>query len=127
MGSRLSEDWKPSESDVEYGRALMLTDAQIKDIAEDMRLWALANAHRQVARKENWSMAFKGWMRREAKKVNPHGKPPNNPGSLVQAADRLIDKAKRGEFTFGPRPGRPPVAAEPSQTAFRLLPPRRSD
>lgn len=75
IGSVLSEDWQPSDGDREYGRALpqFLTDEQIDSMAEDMRLWAGANANRQIARKANWSLAFKGWMRREAKRMKGNG------------------------------------------------------
>lgn len=71
-GSTIPMVWEPSNDDREYGRALGLTMAKIDEIAEDMRLWAGANEHRAVARKagsKGWSLAFKGWMRREAKKT----------------------------------------------------------
>jgi len=75
-GVALPADWAPSEDDLDYGRTMVqLSDHQIKSMAEDMRLWAGANANRAVARKaglKGWSLAFKGWMRREAKKGNGH-------------------------------------------------------
>ena len=64
-GHPLPEDWAPELHDYEYGYELGLSESQIKFMAEDMRLWAHANANRAVARKKNWSKAFKGWMRRE--------------------------------------------------------------
>ena len=123
-GTRLSDSWKPNNGDRDYGHALFLTDAQINDMAEDMRLWAGANANRQVARKADWSLTFKGWMRREAKRGygNGQGRPSalqDDSKSISRAAERLAQAAERGEFSFGPRPtGRP---AE-SETNFRLLP-----
>jgi hypothetical protein len=44
--------------------------------------------------------------------------------SLVKAADRLIERAKAGDFSFGPRPGSAARAVAPN---VRLLPPGRSD
>lgn len=70
-GIALPGNWQPTEADVEYGRTICrLSPEQIQEYAEDMRLWAGANANRQIGRKSNWSMAFKSWMRREAKKRN---------------------------------------------------------
>src|SRR5215831_796512 len=65
-GSRLHENWVPSTDDVAYGRSLGLSEQAINGCAEDMRLWAGANANRAVARKLDWSKAFKGWLRRTA-------------------------------------------------------------
>src|ERR1700723_3718914 len=74
---------------------LNLTDSQIDDMAEDMRLWAGANANRQIARKANWSMAFKSWMRREAAK---QGKINGTGTSAVTAAgQRVIARAEARE------------------------------
>ena len=78
-------------------------------MAEDMRLWAGANANRQVARKADWSLTFKGWMRREAKRGygNGQGRPSalqDDSESISRAAERLAQAAERGEFSFGPQP-----------------------
>ena len=69
QGKVLAPNWEPSVHDLRYGYGLGLDDAAIAGMAEDMRLWAGANENRAVARKSNWSMAFKGWMRREARKM----------------------------------------------------------
>lgn len=87
-GSMLGPDWLPSNGDREYGRGLGLSEANINDFAEDMRLWAEANANRAIARKANWSAAFKGWMRREAK-IRQIGPVPRRNGgfaAIVMAA-----------------------------------------
>jgi hypothetical protein len=90
-GRMLDPTWCPSQADIEYGLALGLNIAAINNMAEDMRLWAGANANRQIARKSNWSMAFKGWMRREATK---QGKIANGAGNATMAAfDCVIDHA----------------------------------
>jgi len=77
-GSRLHENWVPSTDDVAYGRSLGLSEQAINGCAEDMRLWAGANANRAVARKLDWSKAFKGWLRRTAAR-QPWLKPPDHP------------------------------------------------
>lgn len=76
-GIALPADWKPDSDEILYGIDLGFTEAAIDGMAEDMRLWAGANANRAVARKDGargWSLTFKGWMRREADKRRPKGK-----------------------------------------------------
>lgn len=68
-GTRLPVDWVPSVSLIGYGGGLGLTKAEVLSMAEDLRLWAVANANRPVARKADWEKTFQGWMRREAPKV----------------------------------------------------------
>lgn len=75
-GKSIDEDWKPSESDFEYGEELGLDRQQISKMAEDMRLWALANKNRAIARKADWSLTFKGWMRRDAEKIRSQQRAP---------------------------------------------------
>lgn|SRR5262245_45178942 len=70
-GSVLPPDWTPSTEEIQYGLDLGFTWLDIKDMADDMRLWAAANAHRQIAQKADWHKTFLGWMRREAKKLRP--------------------------------------------------------
>ena len=65
-GQSLEMTWSPSRGDMEYGEALGLTEKNIMQCAEDMRLWAGANRNRPVAKKADWGMTFKGWLRREA-------------------------------------------------------------
>ncbi len=68
-GRSLCDDWKPDETDHEYGRQLGLTRREVEGVAEDMRLWARANANRAIGRKADWRATFRGWMRREAPKI----------------------------------------------------------
>ena len=79
IGKALAENWQPSDDDRDYGHKLGFTNGQIDEFAEDLRLWAAANAHRQVGRKANWNAAFRGWMRRTLAKTRPvayQAKPP---------------------------------------------------
>lgn len=131
VGCAIPENWEPTNDDREYGHRLRLSDLQIDAMAEDMRLWAGANANRQIARKANWSLAFKGWMRRESKRnsggFNGQGRSrelQNDSRSLTQAADRLIEKSKRGEFLIGERPSLFDLLPGASQDSVRMLPKR---
>lgn len=67
-GIALPHDWKPSPDEMAYGASLGLASTAIESMAEDMRLWAIANANRPVGRKADWPATFKGWMRRDAAK-----------------------------------------------------------
>jgi hypothetical protein len=110
-GHALPADWAPSEADTLYGLGLGHTTAAIADMAEDMRLWAGANANRQVARKLRWDLAFRSWMRREAaKRGKPHGTGSANP--TMAAFDRIIDSAAG--------------AGEPDGTGFKDITPTGS-
>ena len=73
-GIALPIDWRPSPDELIYGHDLGFNDKAIDGMAEDMRLWARANANRAVGRKADWSSTFKGWMRREADKRKPRGR-----------------------------------------------------
>jgi len=69
-GHALRDDWKPADDDYGYGNNLGLSRSQVDGFAEDMRLWARANANRAVGRKADWQATFHGWMRREAPKAS---------------------------------------------------------
>jgi hypothetical protein len=72
-GVRLPDDWQPTPEDRAYGGKLGFSGSEIDGMAEDLRLWAAA-ASGQVALKRDWGSAFKGWMRREARKRPPGAK-----------------------------------------------------
>jgi hypothetical protein len=68
-GASLPETWAPDERDIAYAAKLNLTFDEMGGLAEDMRLWARANANRAIGRKADWRSTFHGWMRREAPKI----------------------------------------------------------
>jgi hypothetical protein len=74
-GHPLPADWAPSQSDEVYGEQLGFTRAEIQGMAETMRLWAGANAHRPITRKCDWHLTFMGWMRREREKPRGGSRP----------------------------------------------------
>jgi hypothetical protein len=91
-GHRLPPDWAPSQDDELYGEQLGFTRAQIWDMAEDMRLWAGANANREIGRKADWHLTFLGWMRRQAQPRG--GNRPHQQGymGIVDDLARNIDE-----------------------------------
>jgi hypothetical protein len=93
IGTRLPDDWQPSEAEILYGIGLGFITSQVLDIAEDLRLWAAANGHRQIARKLNWSAAFKSWLRREAAKRGTRYGTANPIGA---AFDKIADYSTGG-------------------------------
>lgn len=127
----LPGDWQPTDALVSYGLERGLTTQQVKDAAETMKSWASENSENPKGRKKNWTQAFEGWLRRDAERLskgNGHG--PGRPRALQddslsasRAAARLAEKAERGEFAFGPRPGS--VLPAPSRTDVVVLSKRR--
>ena len=98
QGERLPDDWKPSEYDVQYGINLGFTATEVEGFAEDLRLWAAANANRQIARKSNWGMAFKGWMRRamDQRKLREKPKPQQQFGGRpILPPEPPVDRTNR--------------------------------
>lgn len=66
----LPENWQPADAERLYGRTVLkMTDQQIDCSAENMRRWAINNAHRQVGKKPRWDLAFRSWMDRDAAKM----------------------------------------------------------
>jgi hypothetical protein len=91
-GSGIPPDWKPTPAHLDEGRKLGINEPQVMGLAEDMRLWAGANEHREVARKSNWNLTFSAWMRRHATGApNGNGTGQNRSHQPRQAAgDALI-------------------------------------
>jgi hypothetical protein len=74
-GEKISADWQPSDSHYLDGAELGFSRAEVDGFAEDIRLWARANEHRQVARKSNWDLAFSAWIRRASRDRKQRGPP----------------------------------------------------
>lgn len=69
-GRRLPEDWKPTLELRAYGRQLGFSEARIDSIAEDFRLYWIAQAGAK-GRKADWGATWQGWLRREAERHPP--------------------------------------------------------
>ena len=100
-GTQIPDDWEPNQSDMQYGHNLGLSPAAIAGMAEDMRLWARANRNRQVARKADWNLTFKGWMRRgkerqDARQPKPRTLPPTHYPKLPKEPE--LDRSNRPTY-----------------------------
>jgi hypothetical protein len=108
-GARLPDDWHPSQADRDYGAKLGFSISEMDGMAEDLRLWASAAAG-PAAIKRDWGSAFKGWMRREARKR------PQNGGKLALVSstpeDRNAALAKSGQRYL---PGDHPLFSQASE------------
>ncbi len=90
-GQVLPADWMPKPSHYAKGTELGFDRARVDFFAERMRNWAGANAHRQVARKSNWDLAFHNWLSDKAEK---------NGGSNARPADNGQRNARGGDAVF---------------------------
>lgn len=63
-GSRIPEDWQPSDEDRAHARSKGLSDAAIAATAEAFRDYWTAESG-QKARKRDWSAAWRTWIRRD--------------------------------------------------------------
>jgi uncharacterized protein YdaU (DUF1376 family) len=118
--SQLDSDWIPTEADKTYARERGIREEQIEPLGSSFKNHHLAKGSAMA----DWHRAWCKWCDNE---INWKGNNNGFRGSRIQddsrsasrAAAELAEKAKRGEFTFGPRPG---LSVETSGTAVRLLP-----
>ena len=103
----LPDDWQPNER--HQALALKLK-VELDDQAERFRDYLASNAKRYA----DYDAAFRNFLKNAPKfnGVNGHGarQLQDDSKSVSRAADKLIEKAERGEFAFGPRPGLLPEA-----------------
>lgn len=69
-GTRLSEDWTPSEDDVEFARERGLDPTEIQNEADRFRDYWIAKAGAQ-ATKLDWAATWRNWIRLEVKQRPP--------------------------------------------------------
>jgi hypothetical protein len=86
---QIPKDWVPTENHFSQADKLGFGARQVRDMAEDMRLWAGAKG----AVKVNWDLAFSGWMRRQNSPQNGHASPPRN-GAGLKAPLQFKPEAK---------------------------------
>jgi hypothetical protein len=68
-------EFSPSESHYEAGAKIHLDRSQVESLCDDMKAWSQTNAHRPVAKKCDWGMAFHQWIKRHAgPAAKPNGK-----------------------------------------------------
>ena len=83
--TRLSQDWQPSNSDLDYARELGWTDKQVRDTAQDFSDYWMAKSG-QGATKVDWSATWRRWCRNTAPKAD-----------ATSRADRLMLWAEQKE------------------------------
>lgn len=117
----IPDDWKTGEPEIAHARSLGFTDPMIASMAE-----AFSNHHRaKGSLMADWLSAWRTWC---ANEIKFQGSPANgyrgprplqdDSKSISAAAGRLEEAAKRGEFTFGPRPQ---LLPEPNESPVFLL------
>lgn len=117
--SRLPEDWQPSESDQAYGLNLGRSPAEIESDAEEMRLWAGANGATAV----DWSLRFKGWMRRNAQRRGTG--PPTlfpRPGSRDDTRERTANAMRKLSEFIDANADEPNRSGSPRETSSGVIP-----
>lgn len=119
----LPDDWKPSQAHFVAASRLKLSSERVEGKAEDMRIWAQANA----IRKANWDATFHGFLRSEANKSGGSGgyggsRPLQDAGngnsdkSVVAASDRLIERLRAFD-----EPAPSELRGGESQASLRLI------
>jgi hypothetical protein len=106
-GTRLSEDWQPSEADKDFAGQL-LGAGRVGPEAEHFRDYYLA-APGERGVKVDWPATWHNWCRKAVRW--DRGRRVDESKSVSAAAGRLAEAARRGEFTFGPRPSLIPTDA----------------
>ena len=121
-GSRLSENWVPSADNLDFALKEGLSAAEVEREAAKFRDYWVGRAGAGGV-KRDWCATWRNWIRksmegRRNERVQDDSK------SASAAAGRLAEMARRGQFTFGPRPS---LLPRPSTNGAGLLPPGRSE
>ena len=84
QGSRIPEDWWPSDETWEWARKKRpeFTEAELKDITEDFVDYWLSEPGVKAC-KLNWSRTYQRWIRTTSKPRGFHGGHDNTPRGLV--------------------------------------------
>jgi uncharacterized protein YdaU (DUF1376 family) len=98
-GEPLPDGWEPTEELIQYGIDLGFSRPDVLGFAEDLRIWAGANAHRRDTWKagaKGWALAFQGWMRRR-RDEGPKPKAGRPAADRVTPADLASGKFRRAQ------------------------------
>jgi hypothetical protein len=98
LGKRLSEDWTPSEKNIEYAISKGLDQNEIDRIAEDFADYWIGKPGKD-GRKANWDRTWQKWIRTEVDRLSARvGKQSSRSGAEVarDAARRAVDRQLRG-------------------------------
>lgn len=99
---QLPSDWVPKPAHYAKAKKLNHPDGYVDQKAEDLRDWARSKAIMRA----DWDATFNGFLKNR-ETTNGFGGPrplQDDSKSISRAGRELTEKARRGEFTFGPRP-----------------------
>jgi uncharacterized protein YdaU (DUF1376 family) len=118
------DTWEPNPSHYELGKQKGKSRGDVEQEAFKMRNWSTGGPNLR----SNWDSVFNNWLINNFNNGNGHGQGRPRPLqddslSASRAAGRLVDAAKRGEFSFAPRPSLFPAK---SPDGLLLLPEGRS-
>jgi hypothetical protein len=122
-GSRLSESWQPSPDNLHFAEQEGLSVSEIEREAARFRDYWISRPG-VGGFKRDWSATWRNWIRNaiEQKGKSNGRNVQDDSKSASAAAGRLLELAKRGQFTFGPRPS---LLPSKSDAVVELLPPGR--
>jgi hypothetical protein len=109
--THLPEDWLPKPRHYEKAKKFNHPDGFVDRKADSMRSWAASKAIMRA----NWDATFDGFI--EPKEGQSNGLGGSRPlqddsKSISRAGRELAEKARRGEFSFGPRPSILPAKSD---------------
>lgn len=100
-GTRLADDWKPSEADREFARSIGFDEPRIDATADRFRdYWIGCPGQKGV--KRNWPATWRNWCRNDAERNPPAGKSFNGgsrsvTGGVVAALGRVQSARARAQ------------------------------
>ncbi len=116
-GSRLAEDWKPSDANVEFAKDRGFSAIQIVDVARQfVRYWTGPDARSPA--KKDWDRTWENWVEREAQRPGALRKPAasdDDPNFGVRSPNALEFelgykswlRSKIWPINLGPKPDEP--------------------
>src|SRR5262249_9677964 len=123
-GTRLSEDWQPSPDNLRFAESEGFSASEIEREGAKFRDYWIGRAGAGGV-KRDWCSTWRSWSRKAKTARKPDVRYVQQGGtSASAAAERLAEMARRGHFTFGPRPSLLPRA---STNGVGLLSSRRSE
>ena len=123
-GTRLSEDWQPSPDNLRFAESEGFSASEIEREAAKFRDYWIGRAGAGGV-KRDWCATWRNWIRKAKTERKPNGRyVQDDSKSASAAAGRLAEMARRGQFTFGPRPGLLPRSGT---NGVGLLPSGRSE
>lgn len=92
------EDWKPSESDIEWATSKGFLPSQMEDVTEQMVYWSQGNGKKRT----NWGLVWRNWLKREgagAKRSRNSDENSAAKWSKIREDSRKIDLESGGQLS----------------------------